>query len=244
VGSNSDYDDTRPLVQTEQDHCLLNFDDLSDACMGWRNADYQAYLSRSKGVNESDYSYAAWNASKNAGLLNDGGEVDSSTVKQVMIVGGGAFVALSIIIIAVAAIMKRRNVQQNMKLYGTPFAPSNKTNSASTEALEGTAGLSAQGGVESDAAWEDDIASLDFSVKDEDLADEASSPTAIDATSLYGEEDSIEDIAGIAADSPPAAETPPAAPAAGPPVPEAGLPEGWTMDQWKWYGQEWLDKNK
>ena len=244
VGSNSDYDDTRPLVQTEQDHCLLNFDDLSDACMGWRNADYQAYLSRSKGVNESDYSYAAWNASKNAGLLNDGGEVDSSTVKQVMIVGGGAFVALSVIIIAVAAIMKRRKVQQNMKIYGTPFAPSNKTNSASTEALEGTAGLSAQGGVESDAAWEDDIASLDFSVKDEDLADEASSPTAIDATSLYGEEDSIEDIAGIAADSPPAAETPPAAPAAGPPVPEAGLPEGWTMDQWKWYGQEWLDKNK
>ena len=244
VGSNSDYDDTRPLVQTEQDHCLLNFDDLSDACMGWRNADYQAYLSRSKGVNESDYSYAAWNASKNAGLLNDGGEVDSSTVKQVMIVGGGAFVALSVIIIAVAAIMKRRNVQQNMKIYGTPFAPSSKTNSASTEALEGTAGLSAQGGVESDAAWEDDIASLDFSVKDEDLADEASSPTAIDATSLYGEEDSIEDIAGIAADPPPAAETPPAAPAAGPPVPEAGLPEGWTMDQWKWYGQEWLDKNK
>ena len=226
---------------------MLNFDDLSDACMGWRNADYQAYLSRSKGVNESDYSYAAWNASKNAGLLDNGGEVDSSAVKQVMVVGGGAFVALSVIIIAVAAIMKRRNTQQIMKLYGTPFAPSNKTNSASTEALEGTAGLSAQGGVESDAAWEDDIASLDFSVKDEDLADDVSSPTVIDATSLYGEEDSIEDIAGIAADPPAATEAPtaaPAAPAAGPPVPEAGLPEGWTMDQWKWYGQEWLDKNK
>ena len=27
----------------------------------------------------------------------------------------------------------------------------------------------------------------------------------------------------------------------GPPVPEAGLPEGWTMDQWAHYGQQWLD---
>ena len=35
-----------------------------------------------------------------------------------------------------------------------------------------------------------------------------------------------------------------AAPATAPPIPDSGLPEGWTMDQWKWYGQEWLDKNK
>ena len=26
-----------------------------------------------------------------------------------------------------------------------------------------------------------------------------------------------------------------------PPVPAAGLPEGWTMDQWSHYGQQWLD---
>ena len=28
-----------------------------------------------------------------------------------------------------------------------------------------------------------------------------------------------------------------------PPVPESGLPEGWTMEQWEWYGHEWLAKN-
>jgi hypothetical protein len=33
-------------------------------------------------------------------------------------------------------------------------------------------------------------------------------------------------------------------PSEAPPVPAAGLPDGWTMDQWKWYGQEWLDKQK
>ncbi len=30
----------------------------------------------------------------------------------------------------------------------------------------------------------------------------------------------------------------------GPPVPEDGLPEGWTMEQWQYYGQKWLDSQK
>ena len=31
---------------------------------------------------------------------------------------------------------------------------------------------------------------------------------------------------------------------AGPPVPAEGLPEGWTMEQWSHYGQQWLDNNR
>ena len=31
------------------------------------------------------------------------------------------------------------------------------------------------------------------------------------------------------------------APTTGPPLPEGGLPEGWTMEQWEHYGQQWLD---
>ena len=30
----------------------------------------------------------------------------------------------------------------------------------------------------------------------------------------------------------------------GPPLPPTGLPSGWTMEQWKHYGQAWLDKQK
>ena len=30
----------------------------------------------------------------------------------------------------------------------------------------------------------------------------------------------------------------------GPPVPAEGLPEGWTMEQWNHYGQQWLDNNR
>jgi hypothetical protein len=28
-----------------------------------------------------------------------------------------------------------------------------------------------------------------------------------------------------------------------PPLPPSGLPEGWTQEQWNYYGQEWLDDN-
>ena len=31
------------------------------------------------------------------------------------------------------------------------------------------------------------------------------------------------------------------APHAGPPLPPSGLPEGWTMEQWEHYGQQWLE---
>lgn len=29
-----------------------------------------------------------------------------------------------------------------------------------------------------------------------------------------------------------------------PPIPTSGLPEGWTMEQWRWYGQKYLDDNE
>jgi hypothetical protein len=29
-----------------------------------------------------------------------------------------------------------------------------------------------------------------------------------------------------------------------PPLPETGLPQGWTMDQWRSYGQQYLDKQE
>ena len=31
-------------------------------------------------------------------------------------------------------------------------------------------------------------------------------------------------------------------PSEGPPLPASGLPEGWTMEQWEHYGQQWLDQ--
>ena len=31
---------------------------------------------------------------------------------------------------------------------------------------------------------------------------------------------------------------------AGPPLPETGLPDGWTMEQWQHYGEQWLNQHK
>ena len=137
-------------------------------------------------------------------------------------------------------------------MYGVPFVPT-ENKSAENEALAGTAGLSAQGGIVSDSAWDDDVAQLDFTVADDEFDDSESGLNSVDSSTLYSDGDSLEAIAGISSD----ADVPDAEPAneavvdepqvqesQGPPVPASGLPEGWTMDQWKWYGQEWLDKNQ
>ena len=51
-----------------------------------------------------------------------------------------------------------------------------------------------------------------------------------------------------AADAPaPAPEMPAPAPSVEdgmPPLPDGGLPAGWTMEQWKHYGQQWLEQNQ
>jgi hypothetical protein len=64
---------------------------------------------------------------------------------------------------------------------------------------------------------------------------------------LFTGDESIESIAsvGTSPEPEPATEEPaPAqeAPAEAPPLPASGLPDGWTMDQWKWYGHEYLAK--
>ena len=139
--------------------------------------------------------------------------------------------------------MKRRKTSSLVKMYGVPYIPE-ENKSAENEALEGTAGLSAHGGIESDSGWDDDVASLDFTIEDDGLPEEDTESNTIDAASLYGDEDSLESIAGIettaATPEPEVVDSP----SEGPPLPKSGLPEGWTMDQWKWYGQEWLDKNQ
>ena len=252
VGANSDYDDDKPLIKTEKDHCLLNNDDTRDQCLGWRSEGYQDYLSRDREVNETDMSFYTWNASMNAGTLTDGGNIDEGILAQVATVGGIAFISLTIVILVAAMIVKKRRVAGLVKMYGVPYVP--KESSASLEALQGSAGSSAIGGVESDAAWEDNVESLDFSAEhnaEKDsvgLQNEIDGAEQIDAEEIYDDSSSIEDIAGMPQTQAPVEEATPAPapnqpPAEAAPLPEGGLPAGWTMEQWRWYGHEWLAKN-
>ena len=251
TGANSDYDDNKPLVQSEQDHCNLNFDDVSNQCQGWRSGDYQKYLSRDRTVNETDMSFNAWNSSKNAGTLSEPGEIDEGILAQVATVGGIAFISLTIVILVIAMVVRKRKIAGLVKMYGVPYVP--KESSASLEALQGSAGSSAMGGVEADSGWEDSIDSLDFSLENKSgletdgMEEDMSDADQVDADSIYGDSSSIEDIAGMSqapveevAAAAPESSQPPAQTA---PLPEGGLPAGWTTEQWQWYGHEWLAKN-
>ena len=44
--------------------------------------------------------------------------------------------------------------------------------------------------------------------------------------------------------APPSSPAPAPVVQSGPPLPAEGLPEGWTMEQWAHYGQQWLDNNR
>ena len=45
----------------------------------------------------------------------------------------------------------------------------------------------------------------------------------------------------VMATPPPPSDAPePASASSGPPLPSTGLPEGWTMEQWEHYGEEYL----
>ena len=248
VGANSDYDDSNPSIKTEKDHCMLNHDDLSNQCLGWRSDGFQEYMSRDREVNETDMSFYTWNASINAGTLNEPSKVDGGILAEVATVGGIAFISLTIVILVAAMIIKKRRVAGLVKLYGVPYVP--KESSASLEALQGSAGSSAMGGVESDSAWDDKVESLDFSAehKAEEGTIESDEETTeqMDAESFYDDSSSIEDIAGMPQTQAPVEEVAVAAtqpPAQTAPLPEGGLPAGWTMEQWQWYGHEWLAKN-
>ena len=249
AGANSDYDDRAPEFQTLENYCVKTGNE-SIPCKNWNDLDYRDYLNRDKSDGEADLSYNAWLAQKEAGLLDED-EGIMGTIKDVAIVGGGIFVVATVLILLASFVMKKRKINDLVKRYGVPFEPKEE-NTVNQEALEGTAGLSATGGVESDDSWDDDVKEMDFSENFEET--EQVESTTISAEDLYGDDSEMSDIAGMEISGPETSEeevsemladeqeTVDEKPANAPPVPESGLPEGWTMEQWEWYGHEWLAK--
>ena len=260
VGTNADFDDTTGLIKTEQEYCMLVLDDESDVCEGWRDSDYQEYLSRDKPANESDLTYGAWVASKDAGLLDEGEDDElSDMIKQVATIGVIIIAVASVVVLLVSFIAKKRKINQLVKRYGVPFQPEDTT--ATQEALEGSAGLSATGGIDSDDSWDDEIDELNFerNQQDDDVESVQAQPQ-ISADELYSSSEDMDSIAGIdiqpsdasqeeasamledKQSEPSVSEAVEQKPSQAPPLPASGLPEGWTMEQWHWYGHEWLSK--
>ena len=249
VGANLDYDDTELLITTQEDYCRVS-GDQSTACNSWNDLDYQDYLSRDKSPGEADLSYSAWLANEQAESLSDSEETLSSTITDVAVIGGVIFAVTTVLILLASFVMKKRKLNNLVKRYGVPFEP--KASSASKEALEDSAGISAVGGVDSDEAWDDDVDQMDFSSKEE--AEEIIEENKISAEELYDSDSDMSEIAGIdiAADETLQEEVSAMLedeksenekPSNAPPLPASGLPEGWNMDQWEWYGHEWLSQH-
>lgn len=241
VGANTDYNDTNALVIDIEDHCLLSFDDLREVCLGWRSTEYQDYLATLNESERNRMSYNYWNQSL-AGSSSSGG-LDMALVAEVGLVAGGIFVVCSVVILLLGSMTKRVKRPSEEKQFGS-FG---FDESANEEALSGQAGLSATGGLVDDM-WDDEDAPAPMDA--EAALDEAEEAPVI--TSM------VEDVV-LQSSTPAEPSSESEAPAAmesvdeaagdepereAPPVPEEGLPNGWTMDQWKWYGHQWLEQNK
>ena len=240
VGANSDYNDNDARIQTEQDHCNLDFTDVRDVCQGWRTPAYAQYVADQIAANQTPMTFSSWNSTGNEDSTSASGEewYQSEAMNDALVYGGMIFGGLTVVIIIVSMLMGRRKASTESKKYGGALSSS----AAMSEALEGTAGSSATGGIDSDSLWDDEVKPLDIEEK-QDLA--------IDSGDLAAEESTSEvmsDVEDAAMDEPetpaeePVSEVPSQAPSEAPPLPSSGLPEGWTMEQWKWYGHEYLAK--
>ena len=166
---------------------------------------------------------------------------------------GGGFAVMIVVLLILATVSKARKRSKLVKQYGMPFVPGEGV--AEKEALEGKAGLSAKGGVESDKYWEDEIEPMDLeTTKQSEIGGfddiDVREGKLEQSTDVMEESSSIEELAGL----PPQSTAEDLATSnesladleepVSPPIPESGLPEGWTMEQWKWYGAEWLSRQK
>ena len=158
-----------------------------------------------------------------------------ASIKQAAIVGGIAFVILIIGILIVGQVFKAMNSSKRTKI------KRDSTGNEEVMADESGKEFEYDSTFSEDSAWSDDPADeLNVNLEAVDAAfdeDEVKTdPLAENEGNITKEE--VETI-----ESPEVEETP-EQPSEVPPVPASGLPEGWTMDQWKWYGSEWLEKNK
>ena len=256
VGFSQDYNDSNRLVQTVNDHCELLVADITETCQGVRDSKYQNYVANKEAKGETVMEYFAWvKSQEEAEEEETSSDQYLSTAKEIAPFLGGGFAAIVAVLLIYAAIGSARRRKALVKTYGVPFVPDGE-NSAEAEALGGKAGLSGSGGVDSDKYWDDDVAPMEMETSNA----EADTDSGFDDIEIKGdvelsesagvmqESASLEELAGLPAQTTaaevsqapqaPVQQVPPEAP----PLPAEGLPDGWTMDQWKWYGAEWLAK--
>jgi len=223
AGSNSDYNDTDPEIQTLEDHCAKHVDDIQ-SCSALEEEDDSdnniTYLEDEKGVDmmESIKEFAVI-----AGYL-----VGVMAVAMLMIVG------------TVKVIGKVREKRKPDAQYTHQDA------TRELDAWESGDDFETRGGIDEQKAWGDDHIDED-PASDSDMEEgifedeeESTDPASTELDYTTEMDQSTETESAPEQSPEPETQQPPAE---APPLPPGGLPEGWTTEQWRWYGHQWLERH-
>ena len=240
-GSESDYDDYDLAVQTKEDYCRkMESENITVAVC----------------IDELDEEEDKEEAASLQLML---GNTDLTTLATIMV---GLFVGLTGGILGLGYVIKliRPAKKKGVKApKGSSSAFAEGTDEVTAE--DGGDEFAYSGELTGQEYWEDDPLEEQI-VNPSMVPDEPEMPApSVEEASSSEDDEFMSESAGSPPKAPPAG-SPPKAPPAGsppkappndvpvteeaatPPLPPGGLPEGWTEDQWKWYGHEWLEKNK
>jgi hypothetical protein len=231
TGSNGDYNDTDPEVQTLDDHCLKHPDDFQ-AC-------------NEPIVNDG-----------NITILD---EEKFDWKEPALEFGKYALIILGVIILALLVIVGSQKTLVKVRDKRKPDAQyTHQDATRELDAWETGDEFETRGGIDEQKAWgdeplgdgeeteiemgglDDDLPQEETRIESDYVAEEMSVPTS-----------STEDTVEVAIDEGTTGESPEQGsqsspeqpPDEAPPVPSGGLPEGWTMEQWRWYGHQWLERH-
>ncbi|MEE3310504.1 MAG: hypothetical protein VX230_03320, partial [Candidatus Thermoplasmatota archaeon] len=229
AGSNSDYNDTDPEIQTLEDHCAKHVND--SACEGLDDDD----------TDQGNITY-----------LEEEGVDMMESVKEFAVIAAYLVGAMAIAMVAIVGAMKLIGRARDKRKPDAQYTHQDATREL--DAWDTGDEFETRGGIDEQKAWgdepigdgeeepttDDDLVTDDESEPDY-VAEEMSVPDSSTEEVAEVEEDDSETGATPEPSPQPAAQQPPAE---APPLPSGGLPEGWTTEQWRWYGHQWLEQNK
>ena len=235
AGSNSDYNDTDPEIQTLEDHCAKHTGDTEACSTSTDNTDFD-----------------------NLTLLDDEKSVDMmDSIKEFAVI---AVSIVGVMAVAMLGIVGTIRVAGNIRNKRKPDAQyTHQDATRELDAWESGDKFESRGGIDEQKAWGDDHidegsendSDMEEGIFDDDALPSDEPPSEpdysseTDSATASEESPAVEEIEMGDESTPdqnpePETQQPPAEAA---PVPSGGLPEGWTTEQWRWYGHQWLERH-
>ena len=217
TGSNGDYNDTDPEVQTFADHCAKH-PDSQEKCVDTTDNDFD--------------NLTIYEEEKSTEVM--------ALVKEFAVFAGYIVIAMAIALVLIVGTLRVVGKARDKRKPDAQYTHQDATREL--DAWESGENFETRGGIDEQKAWgeenlEGSKESMDVDIPEESIIepDEEYEPGEM---SIPAEEKSTDEEVQVEESESP--EQPPAEMA---PLPSGGLPEGWTMEQWRWYGHQWLEKH-